>query len=175
MYSKAANFLHKNYSQKLLKQLLILLWIGGAILGCFSSLHISDSTLHLMRSSFSGDVSIVWLLFAANLPLVLSYTAIRFRMPVLLLPLIFLKSYTFSLCFSCVAFAFGSAGWLMRVLCLSPDICSTLLLVWFLLNNYHYEQKECSLDFWICVAVNVMIGFIEYFMVSPFTVSLLND
>ena len=163
----------KRNFQRYHRCILIVCWLSGLFAGYYFGIKTPDSVFALMRTSLSERVSIVWVFCALLLPLILSYTALRFSVPLLLLPLVFLKAYGFGYTLCCVIRAFGSAGWLMGTLCLFADVCSAILLLWFLLKYTKWENRRTLCDLTICISALITLGIFDYFVISPFTRSLL--
>lgn len=149
-------------------------WVLGMIVGCLFGAKLPDPVISLMRTSFSERVSIVWLFVAILLPFFLSVTTIRFSLQRLLFLLSFVKAYCFAFCLYCINRAFGSAGWIMSFFCFFSDACSNAILLWFSLTHSEWKPERCMHDFAICVTALIALCCLDYFIVSPFMVMLLN-
>ena len=154
--------------------LLIFVWIIGQCVGCFTAMQVPDSYSLLMRLPGFTQVSIVWLAFSAVVPFLLSYIAMRFNLRILLVPILFLKSYAFTYCLCCVSIAFDDACWLFCWLILFTDCCCSILYLFFVLRYFNRTAKSQKRMLFVSIAIINMIVCIDYFVVLPFSALLLN-
>ena len=166
--------LPKRYTPQLHKIFIILSWLLGLCLGYYFGVKTPLSVISLMRMSVSQRVSIVWLFFVLLIPLFLSFLALRFSLPQLFIPLAFFKAYSLSYCIFCVTYFFGSAGWLVRLLCFFSDSCCVVILILFWLSHTVWRKRKCLYNLGLCAAATILIGCIDYFIVSPFGTILFN-
>lgn len=149
-------------------------WLAGLVCGILVCLSAGSSLSSWMRSTVFGSVSIVSLLFAAILPFLLSAFAVYISKPALLLVICFCKAFLFSFVSLGVYQAFGSAGWLIRLLLLFSDCMLIPLLFWYW---HRHLMSKCSFCVWESVfvlALSVLIGSIDFSIISPFLVSLID-
>jgi hypothetical protein len=118
-------------------------------------------------------VSIVWRLILLLFPLILSVTALRFLRPLLVLPVVFIKAYSFFYSLYCLNYAFGSAGWLASFILFFSDSCSIFVFLSFVFNHAMWGRGKCLRDFIISAFFLIALGVFDYFVVSPFGVELL--
>lgn len=152
--------------------LVILTWMLGLLSG-FYFVRVT-SLASLVYSFFNMRISILGLLILLVFPLLLSYiisTINHFRF---ILPIIFLKAFSFMYCYGCISFAYGSAGWLVAGMVLLSDgflvIC--LIQFWFhLAFNQVYSLRRFLASY---VVPLLLIGCFDYYVVSPYVRILLN-
>lgn len=147
-------------------------WIAGLVCGCILSLQTEVIHFSLMREVASCSVSIVGL-FAVLLPFLISAIAVYFSQVWLIFPISFLKAFSFAYVAASVSQAFGSSGWLIRLLLLFTDICTApiLFLLWLGCLNGFLNIRSAKWLFFavICIAI---CGF-DYFVISPFLYRLI--
>ena len=151
---------------------LALIWTVGLICGvCYAANNLS--VVVLMRLAISKQVSIVGLLYVLVLPLLIAAMCVYHSRPVVFYILIALEAFLSSSSLYWVANAYGSAAWLMQILLLFSKTISNAFLLWT-----GYKQACCAFSFrtyCICVVfILPLIGLIDYLILSPFTVTLLN-
>lgn len=149
-------------------------WFLGLAFGILFFLLSGDSFVSLMRGTLTSSVSIIRVLCVSLLPFLLSAFAVFISEPRLLLLICFGKAFLFSFVSFGVIQAFGSAGWLVRWLLLFSDCASVPVLYWFWLRNISGNSRFC---FWeICgfLSMELLIGSIDYCLVSPFLARLLD-
>lgn len=155
------------------KLTVIIFWIIGFTFGFSFGYITPDTTISLMCSALCERVSIVGRIFSLFLPFFLSFIIIR-KCVLLIMPLVAIKAYGLGFCLYCVTSAFGTAGWLMSTLCLSVDLCSTVLFLWFILCNLQESHKSISNRFTFCVIMSLLLGLLDHQIISPFAAKLLN-
>ena len=153
--------------------LMAVIWILGLIIGCiyarFYRLNYATPwLLHLSNAEFSvfGFIAI------GILPLVVSLALVKVRL-ILLLPVVFLKSITFSFTTVLIMGLYSEAGWLVRWLLLFTDSVSVIPLVycWFFCckpDSTHLLSR-CYIQLFLLT----VIACFDYFVVLPFTAMLL--
>lgn len=166
------NFYNPNRQFRIL--LLSCIWVTGLFAGFYYALHASTFLSSLMRSVAKSRLSIVGLLFTLSLPFFTSAFFLRLSKPMLILAVAFIKAFCFSCCSYSLTVAFGDAGWLVRSLLLFSSSCSTVILLWFWVRNLSCENEAIKADFLLCMIANVLIGCIDYIVVSPFVGILLD-
>ena len=159
--------------RKFCKLFLALSWHFGLLCGVLITDKCDPDLLSLMRSAVLSRVSIVGLLAVTFLPFLLSAFAVIFSSPWLMIPISFLKAFSFGYCASAVSTSFGSAGWLVRWLLLFSACCSVPVLYWFWLRHISGSQKSLWMDLVLCAVIVLLIGCLDYRVISPFLVKLL--
>ena len=155
------------------KYLLFAFWCAGLLLGIFAACCMRFDLVPLIRNAVGCPASAIGLLTSAVLPFILSAYAVSFPEPWLLLPISALKAFSFGFCAFGVHFAFGSASWLVRLLFLFSDVCVIPLLFFYWLRHIQDTPAKPDREFWCCVLTAVAIGMIDYCLISPFLVRLI--
>lgn len=154
--------------------LLAFFWTLGLFLGIYSSFPMEDSFFRLMRAAAGCRVSIVGLFAVLILPFLFSAFAVYFSQPWLLLLICFLKAYCFGFCCFLTQISFGSAGWLLRLLLLFSDCCILPVLCWFWIRHISGEKRALWQDLAVCAAASLLIGGVDYCVISPFLATLID-
>lgn len=126
----------------------------------------------MMSGYFRIPVSIVRLLVWNLLPCVFSAAAVIFSAPWLLILICFGKAFLFayvSLCFACT---FGSAGWLIWLLVLLPDILTLPLLYFYWLRHLSYAGSAGRFSGVMLFCGSIFLCSLDYWVISPFLASL---
>lgn len=154
--------------------LLAFCWFSGIALGALTGCSAGDSAISLMRAVSDFDVSIVALFFSQVLPFLISAIAVYIHAPWLLLLISFGKAFTFSFCASILTLAYGSAGWLLRLLLMFSDFCLCPVLLLFWARHIFADQKLNLSDCCACLMVIAAIVYWDHSFVSPFLHTVLN-
>lgn len=162
------------FSRKDTKAFLAFAWILGLITGSFFSVSASNSFLSAMLSAASGRLSISGLLSAMLLPLLFSAFAVYISKEWLLIPIAFLKAFSFAYLGVGVMMAYGQAGWLIRCLLMFTDSLIMPLLWWFWLNALTLPRGQMLGISALAGGVLVFIGSFDYFVISPFLANLIS-
>lgn len=164
------SLIKKNRSILLLALCLILAFTLAIILAGV----LEESFLLLMRTAVSTRVSIVGLFAVSYLPFLFSAFAVYIRKPKLLLIGLVIKAFMFVFCgLSCIA-AFPAGGWLVRILLQFSDYLLFPVLCWFAVRQIigHGDFRK---DFSLCTVLFVIAGSLDYCVVSPFLVMLIDN
>lgn len=151
---------------------LTITWILGLLAGVFC-LNQSPTYL-LIDSSYLWELSGIGLTVSLAFPILLSFILLKLICFYAVLPLVFVKAFSFMFCFGNVFIAFGDAGWLVsRLIFFSDCILVLLLLVhWFCSAiGERWNRTQC---FTAYIIVPVLIGCFDYFVITPFWVTLVN-
>lgn len=150
-----------------------LAWTAGLFLGVFLANHVHENYYLLMRMAAKSRVSIVGLLTSAALPfLFLFYFAyIRRFWPII--TICFLKGFLFCFGAAAVSIAFGSAGWLVRLLLQFTDVCLIPVFSWLVLRHCSAGARPLQKDAVICGTLVVLICSLDYCVVSPYLAMLI--
>jgi hypothetical protein len=162
-------------SAKARKRFVVLLafgWFAGILSGVIVAISADHSFYSLMRMIPVCPVSIVGLLLSAFLPLLFTAVAVYISYVWLLIPVVFLKALCLSLLSSDVCISYGTGGWLAALLLFGSNflISGILLLLWFRIitgTRVVIRQLASSL------LIFLLVGFLDYFHVSPFILNLL--
>ncbi len=161
-------------SRKIILFVLAFFSILGSVLGVFTAHSTSTYYFYLMRTAVTCHVSIVGLFFVMLLPFVITAFAVWISMPLLLLPVSFFSSFSFSLIVCYVVSAFGSAGWLVCSMFLFTSASTQLCLYWLSIRHLHGSSNLVTVDFLVCIVFLLAISMIDYLFVAPFLVQLIN-
>ena len=148
-------------------------WFFGLVAGVLTALSASDLLSASMRTAVFSRVSILGLASAVFLPFLFSAFAVYIQCPFLLLPIAFAKAFLFSYLGLGVIEAFGSAGWLIRVLLMFSDIVLLPVLFWFWIRYISGDSRYGSRATAVCISVAALVGSIDYCVISPFMANLI--
>ena len=164
----------KHLRCSIVSYVLAVCWVLGLFLGVAYAYRADRSYFLLMRMAASGCVSIVGLFFVLFFPLLLSAFAVYFHHHQWLFPICFMKSFLFASCSCAISVAFGSAAWLVRFLLQFSDFCAVPFLYWFCLRNVKGYNDHSGTDFLICFVAIGLFGVIDFCMISPYLVGLID-
>lgn len=170
-----ARFLHHDFPawwRRGAAALLALSFVLGLVLGALLFLSAENDSTSLMRMAKNGPVSIVGLLSVSFLPFLISAFAVYVSQPWLLPVIALCKGASFSLVSLGVTAAYGSAGWLMRLLLMFSDLCALPLLLFFWLRYISGERRFTAWSACRYLAALLTVGSIDYCLISPFLAGL---
>lgn len=154
--------------------IIVLSLISGFTLAIVLASILEESFLFLMRTAASSRVSIVGLFSVSYLPFLFSAFAVYIRKPKLVLIVLIMKAFLFVFCgLSCIA-AFPSGGWMIRALLQFSDFLLLPVLCWFAVRHMT-GHGSLNKDFSFCTALFVIAGSLDYCVVSPFLVMLIDN
>ena len=147
-------------------------WVLGLLAGVY--LLYKTSFASLMCSVILNRISIVGLLFSLVLPIFLSYILLRYFRFSCILPLVFLKAFSFMCCYGSIMITHRNAGWLVSGMLLFSDcfLVVLLLFLWFRVASEHMCSLQTVTTSYVLILLP--IGCFDYFVVSPFVSILLN-
>lgn len=152
---------------------LAFVWSLGLGFGIWAHALSGDSVSTLMRSNLFGTVSIVRLLCVTGLPFLISAFAVLISCRWLIFPVAFFKGVTVSFTAMGFLFSFGSAGWLIRFLLTFADVASLPLLYWFWITCFSGRDRYWAARGMLTAALLLLLGSIDYCLISPFLASLI--
>ncbi len=164
----------RNISRRDTPFFLAFAWITGLLFGVITSLSAGAHLASLMRMTAYSPVSIVGLLSAMLLPLLCSAFAVYISCPRLLSPIAFVKAFFYAyFCFGVFA-GFGSAGGLIRLLLIFSDtaMLPVLWLYWLRSTGSPGQFLYRTVP---AIAAAVLIGSIDYSVISPFLAQILSN
>ena len=156
-----------------IKVLVIISWIVGFVFGLSFGYITPSTTVSLMCNALCKRVSIVGRILSLFLPFFLSFLFIR-KYVFLIIPVVALKAYSLGFCLYCVCSAFGTAGWLIAAICLFTDISCAALFLWFNLSDLQVSQKVITCRLTCCLIAVLLLGLLDYRVISPLGVKLLD-
>ena len=148
-------------------------WCAGLLIGIAAANSAGTILAPMMRSAVMAPVSIVGLSAAALLPFLLSAYAVSISEPWLLLIISTFKAFGFSFCACAVSLTFGQSSWLVRFLFLFSDHCLAPVLYLYWLRHISGERNFSGWETVCFVAAAVLIGVIDFCLVSPFLATLI--
>ena len=161
-------------SRRIYRPLLAFLMLLGFLCGIFLTVNSDPSSVSLMRTAALSRVSIVGLLTVLLLPFLLSAFAVYTSSTYLLFPVCWLKAFSFSHSAGMISLAFGNAGWLVRWLLLFSSGLSLPVLIWFCMRHGDgTHRKDLLRDFSVCMVLVLLIGSLDFRVISPFLVKLI--
>ena len=145
-------------------------WTLGLVFGICSVASGSFGPVFQQAADLSPSFfSIISVLF---LPLVISLLALFAGWRWVIFPLAFLKALSFAYVGWSILAAFGSAGWLIRLLLMFSD-CTTVPLLWWFWNKALTLEFDALVPASFSAALTILgIGILDYGVISPFLVSL---
>lgn len=154
--------------------LLVFTVFGGLLLGVFLTSYAAEDYFLLMRRAAGSPVSIVGLFANILLPFLLAAYTVSISKPVLLYAVCFCKAALFAFCFCGVQRSFGSAGWLVWFLMQFSDLCMLPVLFWFSFRYLGGGIHPLKRDIAIGCVIGAAAGLLDYCLVSPFLVILID-
>lgn len=154
--------------------LLAFSWILGFVFGMLYAHAAGDIVSALMRTAVCSRVSIVGLLASVFFPLIISAIAAYFSVPAVFISVAFLRAFSYGFCLWGVSAAYGSAGWLIRLLLLFSDSCTAVSLLWFCVRHLSGDRNSLKKDFVVCTVMASFVCCVDYFFVSPFLAALMS-
>lgn len=148
-------------------------WLVSIVSGILLAATFPVSLFSLMRTSLSGRVSIVGAFAVLIFPLFSSAVAIRFNRLRFIYLIATLKGICFGFSIFILLKLFGSAAWLVRWLILFSDACMSIPLFSFWIRHLRHPHNGLRNDFICCLVLCILIGVVDYYVISPFTVALL--
>lgn len=154
--------------------LFCIIWLCGLAGGVFIATGLDHTHFLLMRPSNLYGLSIFRQLAAVYLPFLFAAYAVSIDNPKLLLVLCFVKAFAFSFCGCLVFNAYGTAGWLVRLLLLFTDVFTIPVLIWYCLRHIDSQIYSAKRDLIICILLITIVVCFDYFVISPFTAELID-
>lgn len=145
------------------------------ILGLLTSVYLlfKTSFASLMYSVASDRVSIIGLLVSLVFPILFSYILLRCFHFYYILPIVFVKAFTFMCCYGWIMIAYRNAGWLICGLLLFSDGFLVVFLLQLWLHSASGQLYSSRLFARSYILALLVIGCIDYFAVSPYVSMLL--
>ena len=154
------------------KRLPVLSWIAGLLLGAAAAVGTGSFSSLMMRGVEISAVSIPGLLLITSLPFLLTAIAVLFSQPWLLVSVIFLKGALFGYCACGITLIYGSAAWLARLLLMFSDLALLPLLMLLWLRCFGPDRRGRTGLLASAGFAAVLVGLLDFYVVSPFTASL---
>lgn len=147
------------------------IWFAGLLVGKCVSSHLTSIVTELFHSAVILKNSLFFDILISGAWFSVTYLIIC-RMPLLIMPFVFLKALLFGFSSEGCAIAFGSAGWLVRnLLMFSGSIHSLLFLVLCFTGLQEGKSIPVKLFLKFLIAA-IIVELIDYLVVSRFLISL---
>lgn len=150
-------------------------WLLGLLCGLFYWFHSFQVQKHLFLSAYYADASILDIFLISILPVLVSVLFVYVNAPVLLIPLAFIKAFSFSACSIGFLWAFGTAGWLLRLLFMFSDCILVLVLLWFWIRHISGDRMLLRKDTFTCVKIMLMVGIFDFLFIVPIIQTVFNS
>lgn len=168
-FHRFLTFFYRNFSVSVLA----IVCLASLVLGTFLGIVSNDSYFLLMRMAASCRVSIVGLISTSFLPFLFSAFAVYIGKQKLIYLVVFLRMLLFAWGAVGTAVAFQTAGWLVHFLLQFTDILLLPVLCWFSLRQLT-EAGVLRKDLSLCTATFLLVGSLDFCVVSPFLVMLID-
>ena len=147
--------------------------LTGAVFGVYLAMQSADIFSPLMRAAVGHRMSIVGLIASRFLPFLFAAFAVYIKKHWLLIPVLFMKGCAITWCGCLTVAVFGSAGWLIQPLFQFSDILMMPVFCWISIRQITKDQVSFWRDLKFCVVAFILVGALDYCIVSPFLVMLL--
>lgn len=145
----------------------------GAVAGVLFADAVGSRLFHLMRMAFRSPVSIVGTAVSVWIPFMVSLFLIVHSEPWLVCLICALYITTFTATGYALIESFDQAGWLIRGLAQFPDLCLIPVLLYCGICRMYDGLSRRTILF--CTMFAVVIGMINYSLISPFLANLIED
>lgn len=142
-------------------------WIAGLLLGMAAAYGAGDVFSSLMRGWQNASVSIVGL-SVTSLPFLFTAIAVFLPAPLLLVPAVLFRAFLYGYCALGITLAYGDAAWLVRLLLMLSDTCSTALLMWLWLRCGD-PKVGLRVEFLGCTLAALGLKLLDFCAITPFT------
>ncbi len=147
-------------------------WTAGLFSGFVLTALTGDSFSALMPTAAGCRVSIVGLFAVTFLPFLFTAFAVWISRPALICGAAFMQALLFSWCGLGILDAYGSAGWLVRLLLQFSAGCALPVFAWFCIRCL--QGRTLKGDLFLCAGLVAGICSIDACLVSPFLVMLID-
>lgn len=149
------------------------LWICGILCGIFTFLSAEPLLFPLMRRIPSESASIVRLLCIGAFPFLISILMVSIMNANCVLAICFGKVFLFSFVSIGLLRAFGSAGWLVRLLLLFSNSFSMCFLYFLSLQALSYKRSSNQFILLLLFTLDILFRSFDYRIISPFLARLI--
>lgn len=143
------------------------LWVVGLVFGFCIAMSMPTESLSLIRSVRDSGVPAAGFLVSLLLPLAISMVVAWLRLPLIILPITFIKAFCYSFCATGLMLSFGEAGWLIYRLYLFSDSCMSVVFIWFWNRNISEITVNWKKDAILCMIVSLFVFCIDFSLVTP--------
>ena len=146
----------------------------GYLIGTFLATETPVAYFSLMRSAVNSPVSIVGSLVSVFLPFLLAFAAVHYGKPALLFIILFCKATLFAHGSMCCYLAFGSGGWLVRLLLQFSDILMFPVLCRFTILYLGQPKPLRRRDTLISTDAAAFVVIVNFCFISPYLAMLID-
>ena len=153
--------------------LLAFFWSLGVVLGMVLAAGFHSSVLPLMRMVITDQVSIIGLAAVPFLPFVISVVAMRLTMPWIFYIVTVVKGICYGFTAYSLVISYSDSAWLISCLVAFSAHSGQIPLILFWIRYMNDSTKRWKRDAIVCCALFTLIGFVDYFVISPFLSTLM--
>lgn len=150
---------------------LVLSWVLGSLSSLLFAKHYCFS---LMCPLTVERVSIVGMIVSLTLPFILSYILLNRCHFLTIIPVLFLKAFGYMFCYYSITYFYGTAGWLVRLFLMFSDTFSVFILLHFCYRFASGKTDNMLRYFQIAFMVLILFCCLDYYVISPFSMMLIN-
>lgn len=147
--------------------LLAFFWFAGLLSGTVQALCSSENLNVYFRTANYCSLSWTGLLLSIFLPLSFCIFSVHLSKAFLILPVIFLKAYSFSHCVLSILWTFGSAGWLVCSCLFFSDFAGILVLLWFSINHINGNRHQLLRNTLLSLISIIITALVQQLVFSP--------
>lgn len=153
--------------------LLLADWFAGLSLGFWAVRFMGDSLLRLITQAAATAGTLTGAINATMFPLFLSACAVFLFQSRGIYPVCLLRGLSLGLMMGAVSAVYGAGGWLLGLLLLFSGLCYSPVLLWF------WRRRVCGVgelrrDTILCAGIAAAISAVDYLIISPFLVYVIN-
>lgn len=154
--------------------ILAFVWCLSLGLGSLFALTTQPVTVSLMCIALMCRVSIFGLVVILLFPLFLSAMAVKFSVPGIIYLIVLIDGISFGYFMLGSVLAFGSPAWLIGLMLAFSKLALIVPMLSFYLQCFSNEDSLMP-SFVNCFLTAMIIGALDYFVVSPFLISIVAD
>lgn len=148
-------------------------WFAGLSLGLLAVRFHGDTLISMVMQSAGSVGTLAGMLNATMVPLLLSACAVFLFGSRGIWPVCLLRGIGLGMMLGAVCGAYGAGGWLVGLLLLFSGLWFSPVLIWYWLRRIT-DAGEFRRDTLICLGLALGITVIDYWMVAPFLVDVIN-
>ena len=150
----------------------VLCWSFGLTLGLYAGFcALSPISGYLYESALSVGT---WPVATTILPILLVWFFLWRGLPGLVYPVMFLKAFSDGIVLIALAYAFGSATWLLSPLLIASDRIATVILLWFASRFLEGNESKLHSAFLFCLSATIAAIIFDQFVIAPYLSSLMS-
>lgn len=164
---------NKNIAVSLNNLLVCIVWILGLVCGALVASRAGISLYAFVYTIPEGHLTLFAAIATKVCPVIITAALCRISHS-LILPIVWLKAFSYSYCIYCLNFAFSGAGWLVCLLLLFSEFLVIINLLCFLILNYLKGSVSFFNKLIIHVSISIGVGLFDYYLISPYVAVLFN-